>query len=344
MIRPDLCSRSDYIDPATGILDVQKALPMLGTKDRLTMADLKYFGTQCSESVYWGWGRVMNSAKYMWTSSVVPKNGFVLLGDIVMDETKNGWSAAYNTVLVCSENGQQVMFDAYAQAKKADGMVYYVEASDGDGAGHLVMLYKDAYVVYNTDGTINGDESYLSIIDQGQRWEEATNDQGDTFQRKTSIDNQISFTTLYESGYIPFTFQEFLGTDAIEETEVSLVNGTETLASGTVLEADRSFRTATTTDNLTWSQIFSSDVTSNYGIVDAYIIVKDVKGNEIYKHAVRTGTAGNKKLSLVETGAMVTTWVTQNLVAGKTYSAEIVVQLGTGERPTIWSGDLTMDS
>ena len=332
----------DYIDDA-GILDMQKALPALGTKDILTMADLKYFGSQCSESVYWGWGRVMNSAKYMWTSSVVPKNGFVLLGDIAMDETIKSWSAAYNTDLVCEANGEQVMYAAYAQAKKADGMVYYVEASDGDGAGHLVMIYADAVVVYNTDGTINGDESYLYIIDQGQRWEEATSDSGDIYQRKHSINYQYTFAQLYSTGYIPFTFKEFLGTDPIEETEVSLVKGSTTLAGGVIAE-DGSFQTTATAESLTWKNLFASQITSNYGIVDAYIIVRDNKGNELYKHAVRTGTAGNKALSLLESGASVTTWVTQKLVSGKTYNAEIVVQLATGERPTVWSGQLTMDN
>ena len=87
----------------------------------------------------------------------------------------------------------------------------------------------------------------------------------------------------------------------------------------------------------------SSSITSNYGVVDAYIIIKDNAGNEIYKHAVRTGTAGNTNLALEEEGAMVTTWETKALQSGKTYNAEIVVQLATGERPTIWNGQLTID-
>ena len=44
-----------------------------------------------------------------------------------------------------------------------------------------------------------------------------------------------------------------------------------------------------------------------------------------------------------ESGEMVTTWQTKALTSGKTYSAEIVVQLSTGERPTIWNGQLTYD-
>ena len=330
----------DYIDPVTGILDMKKALPALGTKDRLAMSDLKYFGSQCSESVYWGWGRVINSVNYKWTSSAVPRNGFVLLGDIQIDETIKNWTAAYNTDMACASNGEQVMYGAYAQCQKADGMVYYIEASDGDGAGHLVMVYSDAVVVKNDDGSINGDESYLTIIDQAQTWETATNASGDTYKRKNSVNYKRTFAQLYNSGYIPFTFAEFLGTDPIEDTEVSLMKDSTALVSGTVTEADRSFQASQTTDSLTWKDIFSSKITSNYGIVDAYIIVKDFQGNELYKHAVRTATAGNEALTLSETGEMVTTWVTKNLQSGKRYSAEIVVQLATGERPTIWTGEL----
>ena len=88
----------------------------------------------------------------------------------------------------------------------------------------------------------------------------------------------------------------------------------------------------------------ASKITTNYGVVDAYIIVKDSRGNEIYKHAVRTATAGNTALELEESGEMVTVWETKALESGKAYTAEIVVQLSTGERPTIWNGQLTIDS
>ena len=87
----------------------------------------------------------------------------------------------------------------------------------------------------------------------------------------------------------------------------------------------------------------STTVTSNYGVVDIYVLIYDNAGNEIYKHAVRTATAGDKDLALVESGAQVTTWETKALTSGKTYNAEIVVQLSTGERPTIFSGKLTYD-
>ena len=328
----------DYINPETGLLDMQKALPALGTKDRLEMSDLKYFGSQCSIAVYWAWGRVMNSTNYKWTSSATPYNGFVILGDVVIPDTVKNWGSTYGTDECVAENGDQVMFGGYAQLQKADGMVYYTSA------GHLIMAYSDPVVVYNDDGTINGDESYIYIIDQAQTWKTGTNEAGDTYQYKSSVNAKKTFTQLFESNYIPFTFEEFLGTNPIETTEVSLVKGSTTYVKGTVAEADRSFQTTKTTKSLTWSNLMASNVTSNYGVVDVYIIIKDTLGNELYKHAVRTATAGNTNMPLEESGEMVTTWQTKALTSGKTYNAEIVVQLSTGERPTIWNGQLTMDN
>ena len=327
----------DYINPETGLVDMKKAIPALEDSDSITMADLKYFGNQCSICVYWAWGRVMNSTNYKWTSSAVPYNDFVILGDVVIPSGTKGWNTTYGTDECVTENGEQVMFGGYAQLQKADGMVYYTTA------GHLIMAYSDPVVVYNDDGTINGDESYIYIIDQAQTWVEGTNESGDTYLYKSSVNAKKTFTQLFNSNYIPFTFKEFLGTDPIEVTEVSLVNGSTTYVSGTVSETDRSFQATTTKNKLSWSNIFASSIKSNYGVVDAYVIVYDNYGNEVYKHAVRTATAGNKALDMEETGEMVTVWETKALQSGRTYSAEIVVQLATGERPTIWNGQLTYD-
>lgn len=328
----------DYINEY-GILDMEKALPALKTKEWLTMSDLKYFGSQCSISVYWGWGRLINSAAYQWTYHCVPKRGFILLGDMVIEDIDQ-WTAAYNTTLACHENGEQVMYGNYAAAKKADGLVYYIQSSSGDGAGHLMMVYEDAHVVYNEDGTINGDESYLVIIDQGQSWKKLTNESGDSFSHKGNIAQQKTFKAMYDYGYVAFTYPELVGLDPIEESTVSLISGEETLIDGVISETDRSYNTSVTTDTLTWAQLAEGAVTSNYGIADVYVMLYDETGKEIYKHAVRAGYGGNKNLSFEEEGAMVTTW--GDKPAEGTYTAKLEVQLATGERPTIFNGKLTI--
>ncbi|MBR2309139.1 MAG: hypothetical protein IKA47_01215 [Oscillospiraceae bacterium] len=328
----------DYINEY-GILDMRKALPALNTKDSLAMSDLKYFGSQCSISVYWGWGRLLNSVAYQWTYHCVPNRGFIILGDMVIEDIDQ-WTAAYNTTLACHENGEQVMYGNYAAAKKADGLVYYIQSSSGDGAGHLMMLYEDAHVVYNEDGTINGDESYLVIIDQGQSWKKLTNQAGDSFSHKGNIALKKTFKAMYDYGYVAFTFPELAGLDPIEESTVSLTSGETTLIDGVIAETDRSYNTTVTTEDLTWAQLAEGTVRSNYGIADVYVMLYDESGKEIYKHAVRAGYGGNKNLAFEEEGAMVTTWGTKP--AEGTYTARIEVQLATGERPIIYTGKLAV--
>ena len=330
----------DYIDPATGLVDMEKAIPALKNGGTLATADLKYFGSQCSESVYWAWGRVMNSANYAWSYSVTPYNGFIWLGDIQIDDITN-WSAAYNTDVACAANGRQAMYGAYAQLQKADGLVYYVRSGTDNGAGHLVMSYSDAYVVYNEDGTIDGDQSYVLLIDQAQKWTEATNAAGDTYQHKTGVGVKHTFKKLYDSGYIPFTFAEFLGQASIEDTQVWLTKEKTDLISGTIRESDRAYITDLAADTLTWDDIFASHIRSNYGVADVYVTLYNTSGREFYRHAVRSGTAGNKALAMEESGEMVTVWQLADIAENSSYSGKIEVQLGTGERVVIFEGNIT---
>ena len=328
----------DYLNPVTGLLDMKKALPALETKDQLAMSDLKYFGSQCSISVYWAWGRLINSVNYQWTYNTVPKNGFILLGDMVLPDIDK-WTAEYNTTMACHENGEQATYSNYAAAKKADVLVYYIESSGGDGAGHLMMLYEDAYVEYNEVGTINGEKSYLTIIDQGQSWKSNTNAAGDKFSHKGNIAQKKTFKAMYDYGYVAFTYEEFVNGDPLEETQVSLKNGETTYVSGTIDENTGIYNSTQEVTTLTKEELFSSTITSNYGIADAYIILYNAYGEEIYRHAVRVGQAGRTSLNLVESGAMVTTWEHGTVLPGRTYQMQIEVQLATGERPVIFEGN-----
>ena len=325
----------DYIVPETGLLDMEKAIPALAYKDSVTMADLKYFGSQCSISVYWGWGRVMNSAKYTWTSSAVPNNNFIYLGNIKTPEDLTGWSLAYNTVACCAENGEQTMYEGYAELQKADGLVQWTTA------GHLVMAYTDAVVVRKADGTIDGDNSYVYLIDQAQKWMSMTNDAGDTFQYKNNVGIKTTFKSLFKSSYMPFTFAEFTGDVKIEDTTVDFVKSETKLISGTIRESDRKYVATTTTKTLAWSDIFSSRVRSNYGIVDVYVTLYTDSGEQFYRHAVRTGTAGNKNLAMAESGVETTIWKLASVVKNRTYAGTIEVQLATGERVVIFDGNIT---
>ena len=326
----------DYINPETGLVDMKKAIPALAQGGVLDMEALIFFGSQCAKTAGLGWSRVINSANYRATMYMTPANGVILLGDIAMDQSKVYWSENYRTTTVCQENGQQTMFEAYAQLQKADGMVQYTTA------GHVIMAYSDAVVVRNPDGTINGDESYVMIIHQAQKWGDRENEFGDQYQMKSSVNTKSTFASLYSGGYVPFTFAEFVSGDPIEETTITVTEGENILISGTVRESDRVFVAETAPESLTFTQLCSATLEANYHISDAYIIIYNARGQEIYKHAVRA-TSCLKNMDMAATGDRVFTWEYGKPEQGEVYHAELVVQMLTGERPIIWSGDLLMD-
>lgn len=292
---------------------------MLGSTDgQLEMSKLKYFGNQCANGAHVGWQRVINSVTGTATMRMTKNNGYIPLGSYTYDTAKiKNWKDAdgYRTTDVVRNNGEQVMFASYALLQPADGLVYYTTA------GHVLMVATAAHVEYvpGTDD-IDGIKSYITIIDQAQKWETYTNTDGRTYQVKSSVDAKVTFQQLYKSNYLPFTFGEFTGADPVEATTCSF---------------------SLSADTITASDLFGATVTANYGITDAYAIVTNASGKEVYKHAVRNTTAWAKTLKLVKSGENVDFWGTLN---SGTYTVKVVVQLATGERPTVYTGQLTVNS
>ena len=136
------------------------------------------------------------------------------------------------------------------------------------------------------------------------------------------MDEKKTFMQLYNGSYLPFTYEEFLGTDPVEETECNYSHQGETI---------------------TLEQIYGSELTCNYSISDLYAHVYDSKGNEVFKIASRAYAAGRKKLTFADTESFKTvfTWGDAESLSGEeSYRVKIVAQLGTGERPTLWEGKL----
>ena len=299
----------DYIDPETGVLKI-----------RLAAKCFRLFASQCSIGAYWGWSRVINSANYCWTYDICEKNGFLSVGPYTYDKSVSSITPAYNTIKICENNGKDTMFRSYAEMEQGDGILQMTTA------GHVVMASSDPAVVYNDAGSINGTESYMTFIDQTNKWTEYENDLGDKATIKANVDVKWTFDYLFEKHYIPFTFAEFRGTHPVEDTVCEFSH---------------------TGDTITKEQLFDSFVTCNYGIVDTYIIVKNPAGQQVYKHAVRCIRPGLKKMELMEyenNGEMnlngrtdrVSRFGTPNFTPG--HSLEVVVQVATGERVTVYKG------
>ena len=293
----------DFMDPETGVVDMKG----------LTIAPHLY-GNQCSIGAYWGWARVINSANYDWTNGMVVQNGFFRVGPYTYPDYTVSLSDTYRTTQILQENGQDVMNQSYAELKAGDGIVYFTTA------GHVVMIASDAHVEYGADGKIDANKSYVTVIDQTPTWKNATNEAGDAYQYQANVDEKWTFQKLFTGNYMPFTYGEWLGTDPIEETEVTCSHGGDTI---------------------TIDQLYGTSVTSNYGISDIYAQIFDSKGNEVFKTVSRATQAGKKEIKFTKVTATTYTWGDlETLEAKKEYTVKITAQLGTGERPVVWEGKL----
>ena len=288
----------DYMDEERGVVDMSEISKYP-----------KLFGNQCSVGSYWGWARIVNSADYDWTFNMVASRGFLPVGPYTYDLSIKSFNEQ-TTVQICFQNGEQTMFKSYANTLPADGLI-----SNDPSVGHVVMCTVAPTVVYKTDGTIDGANSFLYFTDQNQGWIEEENAAGTVYQHKKYINKKISFASLLKSSYVPFTFGEFLGTDPVEETVCT---------------------TNLTGETVTVQQLSNAVVTANYGISDIYIYVKNAEEEVLFYRVKRADIAGKMQMDFSD---VVYDFTFGKYADGK-HTVEVVCQLGTGERPTIYTGTL----
>lgn len=307
----------DYMDEETHVVDVKNAV-----------AQPVLFGNQCSNGSYVGVGRVINSVKFDYTRFLTLKSGLLKVGDYTYDESVEVYkSGEYDTATVVITNGPERMYECYAQLLPGDVIIYY--KSD---AGHVVMISDEAHVERNADGSINPDKSYVTVIDQTAEHDTLTNAAGDTFSYERNVDKQWTFTYLVDHVYIPHTFKEFTGEDPIDSSK------NEFSHTGTTITMD---------------ELYSSYVTSNYGIFDIYASFYNEAGIEIYKTATRADRVCRNKLAFVQPGTtvmvddtystdVVEEWgKTENLNISGKITVKVYAQISTGERPVLWEGELS---
>lgn len=301
----------DFIDPETGVVDIYTA----GGKDHEYQ---KMFGNQCANGAYQGWSRFINSAKYSGTPRMTLANGFFPVGDYTYPEYTTSWTEGYNTKAVCAENGDQKMFESYAKMIPGDGVVNFTTA------GHVMMIVSEPVVVRAADGTIDPVQSYVHITDQHVQFSAYQHpDGGDACQAANYINKKTTFQGLVGSGYLPFTYQEWLGTDPIEIPETKFSHSGETIS---------------------LKQLYNAKITCNYHIYDIYAEIYDAAGNEVVKIGTHNEGASQYDLKFMKAGMTAVCWGDpDSLDLSKEHTVKVYAQLGTGERPTLWEGKLVAE-
>ena len=292
----------EYYDTATGVMQVSQFAK-----------EPKLFGNQCSVGAFWAWGRVINSANYDWTQNMVKSRGFIPVGNYTYPDDLKSYSnevANFKTTKdICTDNGRDVMYESYAKMQPADGLVTH-----SGSAGHVRMCSVAPVVVRGADGKIDPNQSYLRYRDQTSKWSSFKASDGKTYEIQGGLDSKVTFQSLFSGSYLPFTFAEFLGTDPVEPSDVTIDLAGE---------------------SVTYDRLKEATVTSNYAISDVFLIVSDASGNEVYRQVKRATKASTKTVKL---GDIVYQSLKKHVGGGNTVT--VSCQISTGEKPVLLTAAL----
>ena len=288
-----------------------------------------YMGNDCDGAFDWAWMQITPADPYQGGAipartnyllpipSVQRQYGIFPVGQMKGD-TFGGEDAAYKVMKtnfsedIVKLNGEAVILEAYAMARKADGMVYRTTS------GHARLIAEDPVVIRNADGTVDPMRSYMLIHEQGDG----------LYQRKYANANsswRIHFR---------YTFDVLLhGSSKEDSTERKLEGGSGVAylpITIRVLREDKVYEptvTVSTTDGK-GSLIHPErgGYSSNYRILSSQVIIKDPTGNVVRDQVFFTeGREINNKVSL----ALLHAGVTEDLEPGS-YTFTVIATLGDG--------------
>lgn len=268
-------------------------------------------GNTCAGSLMWAWSTVCDSLTGNFVNyNMVQQYGCIPVGSYTYDSYISSFKQQ-TTKSICEKNGDQVMFESYAQMKAADAIT-------SSTTEHTLMAISDAVVVYLDDGSIDTVNSYIMVQDQaagvGDKFREYEED-GITYfytGRTGPIALKCTFQWMREKDYIPVTTAEFLGQDPYVKAQVSF--------------------SMDACNNL--SDLLSGAFTCNYPMCMLKINATDASGNKttLYtKYFDRTdvgdGIARNYKLTVARS---IIDSAVKELPAGE-YTLEAEVTASTGD-------------
>ena len=269
-------------------------------------------GNQCSSSVYWAWARVTNCVNYEGSANLPLSEDYIRVGDYTIDESITSFHKdGIQTSQITKENGEKVMFDAYAKMKPADALARYVGS-----AGHVIMVASAPVVVYKEDGSIDGDQSYIAYFDQTSKWKDFTLEDGTVAQIQSGIDKTATFTALYNNGSLPVCIPEFCGKDPVEKGEASI--GYEG-------------------DEVDMETLRDKNMLTNYNLITVRAIVTDENGEEIYNEV--TPTAGIRLKGYMLRSVLRDRKLDKLAESGKN-TISIVCLMSNGQHLTAYTGKL----
>lgn len=186
-------------------------------------------GNDCADQLFWAWSRISGSVNFRLTNEMTALHGCLKVGDY--EYAGASFNADNNTKGIVKNNGSQRMFAAYAQLQKGDGMVLITLS----GEGHAVMVVT-SNPVYNEDGTIDGEKSYVTVLEQtsGNEANETcyyNEELGQNIYLCEVMDKEWTYNTIFQKGYLPMTCKELVDPSPRAKPEITDYNDAPTMES-----------------------------------------------------------------------------------------------------------------
>lgn len=285
-------------------------------------------GTDCGGSVLISYKQIGASVTpTAGPTTMVPYHGFLPVGDYVHQETADHKTGA--TKDVTAANGTKVMYASYAKTQPGD----ILNTSTGTG-GHSILIV-GKHVVYNPDGSIDGDRSYLRTLEQtpGPISNEncGYDPELDQVVYTCFVEKNITFAKAYNGGQLPV--------NCLELRDASAVPGAPEVTDS--LDAD----------SYSYHNLFAGILQTNRMISNVTLTVTDSSGNvqSVKAFAIRTSTdqthAVNKfymRNFLTEDPVkMIGSFDPYALAVGQ-YRCTVEALLSTGDRFTVRDFDFTV--
>ena len=223
-------------------------------------------GNDCASAVFVAYAQIGASVKAADPEYMYEDYGFIKVGEYETKTYANskGRPRLDNTIMICMDNGTDVMYEAYAQLKKGDML------TSAPGSGDHVILVTDVNIVYKND-KIDGKKSTITVIDQlrthqttGKNYESA--ELGETvYVIGGGEDHGFTFKNLYDEGYLPYTCRELIDPSPLPTPEV---NDSETKHS--------------------YDTLLIGKLTSNWAIDTVTLTIKDNEGKVVQEATGRS--------------------------------------------------------
>ena len=281
-----------------------------------------YFGSDCSGALQQAWWTVSNTTDTSVTTHLYPysRSGSLPVGDWEWDFELTG-SPLVSTPYI-EATGEERMYEAYAQLRAGDGIVYHTPAG-----GHCRMIAEDPVIVRDQNGKIDPQLSYVISHEQGNA---VRNDEEGTYS-SWNIGRTQYFSNLLYDAAVPITTIE-LQTGEVDPVEAVLVGKQDGYAG-----------------------MISGNVETNYHLDSVTLVITDSKGNVVLDQPYFVDVCKNSDMgsayyrgrtfnTTCEMSNFAIYLANLDLKVGATYNYTVTANLATFDHIVVNEGSFTYGS